>query len=107
MISPLLSRDVLLSQKQQYSLLLTYKLTMDAAGSIEPTASKIHNVLYESTVDAQFIMVSDAWKRTVGYSDTFPASIKLGKGTYTIRLEVRPRWCELQRFCVSCPQKVF
>lgn len=46
-------------------------------------------MLYESPYDAQFIIVSDSWKRSVGYSDAFPESLKLGKGTFTVRLQVR------------------
>ena len=46
-------------------------------------------VLYESPYDAQFIIVSDSWKRSVGYSDAFPESLKLGKGAFTVRLQVR------------------
>ncbi len=46
-------------------------------------------VLYESRFDAQFIIISDGFKRSVGYSDAFPANIKLEKGSYTLRLQVR------------------
>ena len=46
-------------------------------------------VLYESRFDACFIIVQDTFKRAVVYSDAFPATIKLEKGAYTIRLQVR------------------
>jgi hypothetical protein len=88
-ITPLLSRDVLISKKQQFALNLTYKYSPDASGSVTFTASKLHNVLYESCFDAQFLIVSDANKRTVGKSDAFPENISLEKGTYSIRLQVR------------------
>ena len=46
-------------------------------------------MLYESAFDAQFVIISNANKRTVGASDAYPETIKLAKGTYTIRLQVR------------------
>jgi Tripeptidyl peptidase II len=91
-IAPLLSRDMLISKRQQYALNLTYKFTTDANGSVTFTASKLHNVLYESCFDAQFLIISDGNKRAVGKSDTFPENINLDKGTYSIRLQVCIVW---------------
>ncbi len=42
-ISPLTDRDVLISQRLQYALLLSYKLTLEASCEVSLTA-KLHNV---------------------------------------------------------------
>ena len=56
--------------------------------TVHPCARR-PQVLYESRFDAQFIIVSDCYKRSVGYSDAFPATLKLDKGSYTLRLQIR------------------
>lgn len=90
-ISPLTARDVLPHGRQIYQNLLTYNLNLSKAQEVAFSVPLLTNVLYESEFDSQFWMCFDANKKTVACGDAYSGStfIKLSKGDYVIRLQVR------------------
>lgn len=90
-ISPLTSRDTLPHGRQIYQNLLTYVLNLSKAQEVAFSLPLLNNVLYESEFESQFIMCFDANRRQVGCGDAYSGSTfyKLGKGEYTVKVQVR------------------
>lgn len=90
-ISPLHERDIIPKGRQVYQNLLTFNLHLAKQQEISIKCPLLSSVLYESKFDSQMWMVFDANKMMVASGDAFSGSnfIKLEKGEYVIRLQVR------------------
>jgi len=88
-ISPLGERDVLPDGKILYSLVLEYEVDLADAFEVVCRFPALQGILYESEFHAQFYMIYDAKKMLMGVGDAWPSYVKLGKGKYTVRLQVR------------------
>lgn len=88
-VSPLGERDVLPDGTPVYQLVLEYDIDLSESFDITPRFPGLQGVLYESNFLAQFIMVYNSKKVLVGAGDAWPNPIKLQKGKYTVRLQVR------------------
>lgn len=90
-ITPLTERDTLPKGRQIYQNVLTYNLNLAKQQEISINAPFLSSVLYESKFDSQLWMIFDANKMMVGCGDAYSATnfIKLEKGDYVVRLQVR------------------
>lgn len=89
MLQPCGERDNYPEGKQLYELVLEYPLKLDEDGDITPQALILNDKLYESIYEGQMIMIYDHAKRLVGISDAWPTPIKLKKGDYVAKMQVR------------------
>lgn len=60
-------------------------------------------VLYEAGYDSQLLLVLDSNGRVRGVSDAFPEELKLKKGSYTFKLQVRHEDYSLLEKAVNSP----
>ena len=74
-----------------YELVLEYTLKLDDAASVTPRALMLQNHLYEAALESQLIQIFDKEKRIVGTTDAWPEAVKLGKGEFTLQLQLRHR----------------
>ncbi|KAL1115752.1 hypothetical protein AAG570_006042 [Ranatra chinensis] len=90
-VSPLSSRDVIPPARHIYQLLLTYNFHLNKGTDVTPNSSLLSNFLYESELESQLWVLYDSNKQALAYGDAFPSkyTIKLEKGDYTIRQQVR------------------
>lgn len=85
-------RDVIPNgQRQIYQQIFTYSLNLAKAQEVALYAPLFSDVLYESEYESQFWLLFDANKMQVGCGDAGSKSsfIKLEKGDYVVRLQVR------------------
>ncbi|GAB0096149.1 Tripeptidyl-peptidase 2 [Sergentomyia squamirostris] len=96
-ITPLTERDVLPPSRQIYQNLLTYSLNLTKHQEFSLHAPMFSSVLYESEFESQFWMIFDKNCMMVGCGDAYSNGnfIKLEKGEYTIRMQVRHEKKEL------------
>lgn len=90
-ISALTSRDVIPPTRQIYDLLLTYTFSLTKTTDVIPNLAPLSDTLYESMFESQLWMLYDSNKQLKGCGDAYPDkySLKLDKGDYTIRVQVR------------------
>jgi len=89
-LRPLNERDVLIDEKQSFELILTYNLKVaDYVTETTPRFSLLNDLLYENVYEAQLWMVFDQNKRYYGTGDVFPEKLKLPRGQYTLKVQVR------------------
>jgi len=82
-------RDLYLEGKRVFDLMLDYDLKMEEDGEVTPQALILNDKLYDSVFEGQMIMIYDGNKRVMGCVDAWPTPIKLKKGEYIARLQVR------------------
>uniref|UniRef100_A0A1I7YIR3 TPPII domain-containing protein n=1 Tax=Steinernema glaseri TaxID=37863 RepID=A0A1I7YIR3_9BILA len=92
-LNPLGPRDLVMNSTQIYQLLLTYNFTIAEKKTVDclfevPTLS---TMLYENPIDNILVMIYTKDKKYMGAVSSFPARypIKLGKGEYLARLQIR------------------
>lgn len=96
-IKPLTSRDVVPDGRQIYQNLLLYTLHVSKSQEVSLHAPMLSDVLYESEFESQLWTLFDNKKMFIGSGDAFSGSkfIKIEKGEYVIRLQVRHEKREL------------
>ncbi|KAI3633416.1 hypothetical protein MIR68_008363 [Amoeboaphelidium protococcarum] len=88
-IKPLKSRDVLPNGFRVNELMLHYSLNLAEATSVSFLKPLADNLLYESEFDSVLLMVLDSNNQMVHFDDVYPKSVKLQKGDYVIKLQLR------------------
>jgi len=88
-IQPGGERDLYMEGKRVYDLVLEYALKLEEDGEVTPQALLLNDRLYESVFEGQMIMIYDSNKRFVGSTDCWPTPLKMKKGEYVARLQVR------------------
>lgn len=90
-ISALTERDVVPPGRQIYQNVFTYNLTLSKPYEVALHAPFFSNVLYESEFESQLWMLFDSNKMQVGCGDAYSNNnyVKLEKGDYVIRMQVR------------------
>ncbi|XP_071798150.1 tripeptidyl-peptidase 2-like isoform X2 [Asterias amurensis] len=90
-VSPLGARDVVPNGRQIYEIILTYNFHQSKTSEITPNCPLLSDLLYESEYESQLWLLFDNNKQYMGAGDAYPNAytMKLDKGDYTIRLQVR------------------
>ncbi|KAF7287504.1 hypothetical protein GWI33_001464 [Rhynchophorus ferrugineus] len=90
-IVPLTNRDVIPPNRQIYELVLVYNFSITKACEVSPNLSLLSDMLYESEYESQLWLLFDCNKQLLGTGDAYPSkyTVKLEKGDYVIRLQVR------------------
>lgn len=89
-IRPLHERDVLIDGRQSYEMILVYNFKFpEGAVELSPRAPVLNDLLYENPYESQLWMIFDQYKRHLATGDVFAEKVKLSKGSYTLRLQVR------------------
>ncbi|KAJ8975804.1 hypothetical protein NQ317_013735 [Molorchus minor] len=90
-IAPLSSRDVIPPSRQIYELVLVYNFVLSKQCEVTPNLALLSDMLYESEYESQFWFLYDSNKQLMGCGDAYPSKycIKLEKGEYTVRLQIR------------------
>jgi tripeptidyl-peptidase-2 len=90
-ISILGERDITFDDVVFYQLVLEYEIDNQEQGISEilPRFKGLQNSLYESCFHSQLYMLYDSDKKYITCGDAFPEKIKISKGKYTLRLQIR------------------
>ncbi|CAB3241271.1 unnamed protein product [Arctia plantaginis] len=90
-LAPLSPRDRLPPARQIYQLLNTYVFHVAKATEVSPIISLLCDMLYESEFESQMWMLYNSCKQLMAVGDAYPSkySVKLEKGDYTLRLNIR------------------
>ncbi|XP_070539380.1 tripeptidyl-peptidase 2-like isoform X2 [Ptychodera flava] len=90
-IRPLGSRDILPNGRHIYELVLTYQFHQSKSAEITPNSPLLSDTLYENEYESQIWLVFDSNKQYIGAGDAYPNqyTLKLEKGDYTIRMQIR------------------
>ncbi|KAK9889317.1 hypothetical protein WA026_004596 [Henosepilachna vigintioctopunctata] len=90
-ISALTVRDVIPPSRQIYGLVLVYNFTLPKGTEVIPDLAPLSGMLYESEFESQFWMLYDSNKQLLGCGDAYPSkySVKLDKGDYVVRVQIR------------------
>ncbi|XP_075977565.1 tripeptidyl-peptidase II [Anticarsia gemmatalis] len=90
-LTPLTSRDVIPPSRQIYQLINTYNFHIAKATEVSPIISLLCDMLYESEFESQMWMLYNSCKQLMAVGDAYPSkySVKLEKGDYTLRLNIR------------------
>lgn len=96
-IKSLSSRDVVPDGRQIYQNVLLYSLQVNKLLEVSLHAPMLSDVLYESEYESQLWVLFDNKKMFIASGDAYSGSkfLKLEKGEYTIRLQVRHEKREL------------
>ncbi|CAG9759947.1 unnamed protein product [Ceutorhynchus assimilis] len=90
-IFPLSNRDVIPPNRQIYELVLVYNFSITKPCEVSPNLALLSDMLYESEYESQLWLLFDCNKQILGTGDAYPSKymVKLEKGEYSIRLQVR------------------
>ncbi|KAL1492743.1 hypothetical protein ABEB36_010950 [Hypothenemus hampei] len=90
-VAPLTNRDVIPPNRQIYELVLVYNFTITKACEVSPNFALLSGMLYESEYESQLWLLYDSNKQLLGTGDAYPSkyTVKLERGDYVIRLQVR------------------
>lgn len=90
-ITPLSKRDLIPPARQIFQNQFTFTLHLSKSGEIAFHVPLFYSTLYESEFESQFWMVFDSNKTHVCSGDAYSNTnfVKLEKGDYTIKLQVR------------------
>lgn len=79
--------------RQIHRLVLTYKLTVDVAGSYTLSLPAVNRRVYDGEMEAQMLFLFDSNGKAVHVHDIYPKSVKLKKGTYEAKVLLRHDKC--------------
>lgn len=99
-------RDIYPEGKQVYELVLEYAFKVEENTDVTPQALLLNDRLYESAFESQLLLVYDSNKRFLGCTDAWPTPLKLKKGDYVVRLQVRHEDLALLQRMKSMPLAV-
>ncbi|KJE96994.1 tripeptidyl-peptidase 2 [Capsaspora owczarzaki ATCC 30864] len=105
-IAPLsTARDTLLDGQRLYELVVSYKFSQADSMEVQITVPVVSDLLYESPFEAQFWSVYDSNKRRLFSGDAFPShyALKLDKGDYVVRLQLRHEKIDVLERCKDFP----
>ncbi|KAI9217072.1 subtilase family-domain-containing protein [Blastocladiella britannica] len=89
-ISPLsATRDVTPDTRQVYQIVQSYPVKLTDAASVTPSLVGLSDVLYDAPYDAYLVHIHDAAGRLVVQHDMYPKAVKLDKGEYLVRVQIR------------------
>lgn len=91
-ISPLTSpRDTIPPSRHIYQLVLTYNLHVPKQVDVTPNCALLSDLLYENEFESQLWMLFDSNKQLMASGDAYPCkyTVKLEKGDYVIKLQIR------------------
>ncbi|GBP73480.1 Tripeptidyl-peptidase 2 [Eumeta japonica] len=90
-ISPLSKRDVIPPSRQIYQLVNTYNFHLAKGTEVSPIVALLCDMLYESEFESQMWMLFNSCKQLMAVGDAYPSkySVKLEKGDYVLRLNIR------------------
>lgn len=96
-IKPLTSRDVVPGGRQIYQNVLLYSLHVSKSLDVSLHAPMLSDVLYESEFESQLWTLFDSKKMFIASGDAYSSCkfLKLEKGEYVVRLQVRHEKREL------------
>ncbi|XP_053618070.1 tripeptidyl-peptidase 2 [Plodia interpunctella] len=90
-LMPLTARDVIPPSRQIYQLINTYNFHIAKGTDVTPIVSLLCDMLYESEFESQMWMLYNSCKQLMAVGDAYPSkySVKLEKGDYVLRLNIR------------------
>eukprot|EP01063_Lacrimia_lanifica_P001405 TRINITY_DN10711_c0_g2_i1.p1 TRINITY_DN10711_c0_g2~~TRINITY_DN10711_c0_g2_i1.p1 ORF type:complete len:1321 (+),score=563.72 TRINITY_DN10711_c0_g2_i1:40-4002(+) len=81
-------RDLFPDARQLHELVLEYEFSAPEAGEVYLRVPLLNDLIYDAAVQSQMLMLVDAHKKVVGWSDAYPQKLKVGKGKHVARLQV-------------------
>ena len=82
-------RDAIPDNRRVWQSVLEYDLSLSKRTGVTLRCPELESLLYDAPIDSFRWMVYDENKRFQAARDMFPESVTLGKGKYTLRLELR------------------
>lgn len=87
--TPTDTRDFLPNGRPISEMILTYSFTLSEQMSVKVKVPVLHDLFYESKHEAQMFMIFNKHKQRLNVGDAWPKEVKLEKGSYVVRLQIR------------------